>query len=148
MRIRTCVLSSIFILVTAVIFISASCDNSVTPSIVGTWVNSDYDGGVGDNTGKAVIAHVDGDNYTWAGYINHDDTVPEYIVPFTVTNESTDSEGNLIIQSLSYPGDPPIMYSLSKIHADNQTMEGNVSDVDYPSEINPAGGDYFIMYRR
>jgi len=129
------------------ILISAQCDNGVTPSYIGTWINPDYDGGVGDS-GKMVITHVSGDDYLCTMYVNHDDTVPEQTVPFTITNEWTDSEGNLFGESISYPGDPPVMYSLFKIHADNQTMEGNVSDIDYPTEIDPAGEDYFIMYRQ
>ena len=140
---------SIFLLVAAVIFISASCDNgAVTPTIVGTWVNSDYDGGVGENVGKAVIAHVSGNDYTWTMYTNHDDTVPEMTVAFTVTSEMTDSEGNLIVETISYPIDPEYMYSLSKVHADNQTFEANASDVDYPTEIDPAGEGYLIYYRQ
>jgi hypothetical protein len=130
------------------IFISASCDNGVTPDIVGTWVNSDYDGGAEENGGKVVIAHVDGNDYTWTIYTNHDDTVPEFTVPFTVTDESTDSEGNLIVKAMSYPGDPSVVYSFSKIHADNQTMEYNASEVGYPTEIDPAGEDYGIYYRQ
>ena len=149
MRTRTCVLFSIFLLVAAVIFISASCDNgAVTPSMIGTWVNSDYDGGEEENGGKVVIAHVDGNDYTWTIYTNHDDTVPEMTVPFTVTSETTDSEGNLFVEVISYPGDPEYMYSFSKIHADNQTLEYNVSEVGYPTEIDPAGEDYGIYYRQ
>jgi hypothetical protein len=92
--------------------------------------------------------HVSGDDYLCAMYVNHDDTTPEQTVPFTLTNEWTDSEGNLFVESISYPGDPPVMCSLSKIHADNQTLEVNTSDIDYPTEIDPAGEDYLIMYRQ
>jgi hypothetical protein len=125
-----------------------SCENGggTTLSLLGTWVNSDYNGG--ENGGKVVTAHVDGDDYTWAIYNNHDDTVPVFTVNFTVTSETTDSEGNLMVETISYPGDPSIMYSLTKIHADNQTLEYTASEVGYPTEINPAGGDYGIYYRQ
>jgi hypothetical protein len=147
MRTRTCVLFSIFLLVAAVIFISASCDNgAVTPTLVGTWVNSDYDGG--ENGGKIVVAHVSGNDYTWTIYSNHDDTVPEMVVAFTVTSETTDSGGNLIVETIAYPGDPPVIYALSMVHVDNQTFESNSSEVAYPTEIDPAGGDYIIYYRQ
>ncbi len=116
--------------------------------MLGTWVNSDYDGGAGENVGKVVVSHVEGNDYIWTMYTNHDDTVPEGTVSFTVTSETTDSEGNLMIKAISYPGDPPVMYSLIKIHADNQTMEVTISFVDYPTEIDPTGEDYLIYYRQ
>jgi hypothetical protein len=95
-----------------------------------------------------AITHVSDNDYQCAIYVNHDDTTPMQTVPFTITNEWTDSEGNLFGESISYPGDPPVMYSLSKIHADNQTLVVNTSDIDYPTEIDPAGEDYIIMYRQ
>ena len=144
MKTRKCAWLSIFIFVVAVIFVFASCDNGVTPTMIGTWVNSDYDG----DSGKAVIAHVYGNDYTWTSYDNHDDTEPAYTVDFTVTSETTDSEGNLIVQLLSYPGDPEVLYVLTMVHADNQTFETNVSDVAYPTEIDPLGADYLIYYRQ
>ena len=147
MRTRTCVLFSIFLLVAAVIFISASCDNGAsTMSMTGTWINSDYDGGAEGNSGKIVVAHVDGNDYTWTMYVNHDDT--EGTVSFTITEESTDSEGNHFFKAVSYPGDPAIYYSYSKVHADGQTMEGNASETGYPTEISPTGEEYFIYYRQ
>ena len=69
-------------------------------------------------------------------------------VPFTVTTEWTDSEGNLFAEIISYPPDPEVFYSLGKVHADNQTMESNASEVGYPTEIDPAGEEYSIMYRQ
>jgi hypothetical protein len=144
MKTRTCAWLSIFMFVAAVIFIFASCDNAVTPSMIGTWVNSDYDG----DEGKIVIAHVSGNDYTWTSYVNHDDSEPDYTVNFTVTSEITDSEGNLIVQSLAYPIDPEVAYVYSMVHADNQTLESNISFVDYPTEIDPLGEDYLIMYRQ
>ena len=81
-------------------------------------------------------------------YDKYDDTTPALTVPFTVTNEWTDSEGNFFTESISYPPDPELVYVLSKIHADNQTLEYNVSEVGYPTEIDPAGEDYGIYYRQ
>ena len=64
MKTRNCVLFSIFLLVAAVIFIFASCDNgAVTPTWLGTWINTDYDGSVeGGNSGKMVVTHVSGND--------------------------------------------------------------------------------------
>jgi hypothetical protein len=148
MKTRTLIFICISLVVASAILMSASCDNGVTPSMLGTWVNSDYDGGVSENGGKVVIAHVSGNDYTWTIYANHDDTVPEMTVSFTVTSETTDSGGNLIVETIAYPGDPEYIYSLSKVHADNQTLEYNASEVGYPTEIDPAGGDYGIYYRQ
>jgi len=145
MKTRTLVFICISLVVAAVILMSGSCDNGVvTSSMVGTWINSDYDG----DEGKIVIAHVSNNDYTWASYVNHDDSEPDYTVNFTVTSEITDSEGNLIVQSLAYPSDPEVAYVYSMVHADNQTLESNISFVDYPTEIDPLGEDYLIMYRQ
>ena len=149
MKARTLVLTGIFLLVVAVIFIFASCDNGgVTPTYIGTWINPDYDGTVeGGNAGKSVVTHVSGNDYMCTMYDKYDDTAPAMTVPFTVTTEWTDSEGNLFAESISYPPDPEVFYSLGKVHADNQTMESNGSEVGYPTEIDPAGEEYSIMYR-
>ena len=148
MKTRTCASTAVLFLTVAALSIFISCENIITPTLVGTWINADYDGGAGGNAGKAVVTHVEGNDYIWTMYTNHDDTVPAGTVNFTVTSESTDSEGNLIAKTISYPGDPEYVYSLCKVHADNQIFEGNASEFDYPTEINPSGADYFIMYRQ
>ncbi len=46
------------------------------------------------------------------------------------------------------PG-PLYIYELVMIHSDNQTMEFNMSEDNYPTEIDPAGeDDYGIYYRQ
>jgi len=134
-----------FVFAAAVIFIFASCDNGgVTPTFMGTWVNPDYDGT--GTPAKMVITHVSGNDYMCVVYENHDDTEPEGTIPVTVTNQWTDSEGNLFSEAISYADE--VIYGLSKIHADNQTIEVNNSYVDYPTEIDPNDEEYYIYYRQ
>lgn len=153
MKNRTFVAIPIIVLAVVVILIFASCDNAVTPLFEGTWVNSDYDGMLGGPIGegfaaKMVIKHIDGNDYTCDLYTNHDETTSTQTVLFTVTNEWTDSEGNLFIEALTtIEPDHPDIYGLSKLHADNQTMETNSSLETYPTEIDPAGW-YGIYYRQ
>ena len=160
MKTRTLVLIQIFIFVVVAIFIFASCDTTgngdgVTPSIIGTWVNPDYDGlsGVGEGgpPAKVVMTNISGNEYTWDLYLNHDDTEPQGTVTMTVTNQWTDSEGNLFVEMEGLIPDGFTGYVLVKIHADNQTLEENISYDDYPTEIDPDeidGSDYIIFYRQ
>jgi len=149
MRTRTCVLFSIFLLVAAVIFIFASCDNgAVTPSYVGTWVNSDYDGtsGEGGAPAKVVVTKTSDTVFTVELYLNHDDTTPYETTTQTVTDEWTDLEGNIFLEIVFEAGGDTL-YSLSKLHADNQTLENALSLTDYPTTIDPNGW-YSIHYRQ
>ncbi len=131
------------------IYYRQSSYEPIQASFLGTWINPDYDGtwDEGGNAGKIVTTHVSGNDYMAALYINIDDTTPVLTVPSTVTNEWTDSEGNLFTESIVYPPDGA-MYSLGKLHADNQTSESNASEADYPTEIDPAGEEYVIYYRQ
>ena len=154
MKTRTLVSIPIFILAVVAIFIFTSCGNDngddngdVTPTWIGTWINLDYDGSV-EGPGKIVITHIDGNDYRWAEYDKYDDPVPGIVVHATLTNQWTDSEGNLFIESIIDPEHPHPGYYLFKIHADNKTMETNGSEVDYPTEIDPAGEEYYIYYRQ
>jgi hypothetical protein len=61
----------------------------------------------------------------------------------------SDSEGNLFYNCEFPFMDPAYLYQLLKIHADNQTLERNLSEVGYPTVIdNTAGDDYFIFHRQ
>ena len=164
MKTRTLLLIPIFIFVVVAIFIFASCDTTgnggdVTPpfqaSILGTWANPEYDGisgvGEGGNPAKIVMTNIGGNEYTWDIYLNHDDTEPGATFTMTVTNQWTDSEGNLFVEIEGLIPDGELGYCLTKIHADNQTMEFNLSYVDYPTEIDPNeidDSDYGIFYRQ
>lgn len=152
MKTRTCVLSSIFLVVLAMIFIVSSCENGGTTSILGTWVNSYYDGWSSSDElvsipAKLVVTEADGKNYQVASYDNHDDTVPGLIALLPVTDEWTDSEGNLFI-SARFEDDDETIYFLIKIHADNQTFEWARTYDDYPTEIDPTDEEYCILYRQ
>ena len=139
MKTRTLILTGIFVLAVAVIFIFASCENGgVTPTIVGTWVDD----------GKLEVTDNGDGTFTTLSYDTVSDTVPSLTVIMTMTDEWTDSEGNRFYKMEGPYPDPEYAYYLFKIHADNQTMEINISHDDYPSEIDPYGEDYVIFYRQ
>jgi hypothetical protein len=150
MKTRMLVSITVFVLVAAVFLIFPSCGNDngdMTPTWIGTWINPDYDGTV-EGGGKIKISYLVGDDYRWAEYDNSYDPSPGIWIVATVTNQWTDSEGNLFIEAIVDTESPNPDYRLCKIHADNQTMEMNVSEVDYPTEIDPAGDEYYIYYRQ
>ena len=148
MKTRTLVLIPIFIFVVVAIFIFASCDNNggVTPSFLGTWVNLDYGGGGPPE--KVVVTDSGDGTFTFVCYDTVSDTEPLFTFIKTLTDEWTDSEGNLFCK-VEGPQNSEYFYSLFKIHSDNQTMEVDSSEVDYPTEIVPDGEGYYqIFYRQ
>ena len=142
MKNRTLVLIPIFIFVVVAIFIFASCDTTGNgaPTFVGTWVTPDNE--------KLVVTDTGDGTFTCVYYENVSDTEPSSTLIMTVIDEWTDSEGNLFYKIDSTYPDPAYVYMLIKIHADNQTMEMNLNDVDYPPEIDPAAGEDYVIYYR
>ncbi|KKL50478.1 hypothetical protein LCGC14_2305090 [marine sediment metagenome] len=115
------------------------------PSVSGTWVNPDYDGE--GYPAKAVVTDNGDGTFTAVMYETVSDTEPFDTITMTVTNQWTDSEGNLFLEVEGIVSDE-VIYELIKIHADNQTMEVNISYDGYPTEIDPAGEEYQIFYRQ
>ena len=149
MKTRTLVSILIPVLVVAISFIYTSCaSDGVTPSFVGTWVNSDYDGVYPLGPGaKAVITDNGDGTYTNKIYVNVSDTEPAETQTATVTEEWTDSEGNLFMKAVvSTTGGP--LYCLCKVHADNKTYEGQADTDDYPTVLNPLDPNYYAIYSR
>jgi len=135
------ILIIVLVVALAAIFIFISCNNGgVTPTIVGTWVDPDG--------GKAVATDNGDGTFTMESYDSVSDTVPSVTLIMTLTDEWTDSEGNRFYKMEGPYPDPEYAYYLFKIHADNQTAEINISHDDYPTEIDPYGEDYVIMYRQ
>ena len=160
MKNRTLISISIFVVVVAVIIIFVSCNttgngdgNGVgtpggTPTLAGTWGNPDYDGAVGGPLGKTVITDNGDGTFTFVAYDTVSDTEPLATMIKTVTDEGTDSEGNLFYKAEGPQVDPAYVYTLIKIHSDNQTMEVDSSEVDYPTEIDLDNDYYGIYYRQ
>jgi hypothetical protein len=147
MKARTFVFIPIIMVAVAVMFIFSSCENGVTPSLYGTWVNSDYNGGGDSYFGKVDFIDNGDGTITEKLYENDFDTVPVNTVIATLTKEYTDSSGNLFAKfEADYGGG--LSYILSKVHADNMTCEANWSDVSYPTEINSGVAEYNIYYRQ
>ncbi len=155
MKTRTLLVIPIFIFVVVAIFFFASCtttgngDGAETPggtsTISGTWVNPDYDGE--GYPAKAVVTDNGDGTFTVVMYITVSDTEPFGTVTMTVTNQWTDPEENLFLEVEGIESDE-LIYELIKIHADNQTMEVNISYDGYPTEIDPDSEEYQIYYRQ
>jgi hypothetical protein len=128
-------------------FLLTGCPTApvVTPTIVGTWVNSDYNGLEGP---YAKMEYIDtgAGTYTIKMFINDTDTLPDITGTGTKTEEWTDSEGNLFLKIEMDIG--TTLYALMKIHANNQKLEGVSSDSDYPTEVDPLHPTYAIYDRQ
>jgi hypothetical protein len=125
---------------------SGSCENGVTPSLYGTWVNPDYNGVSDDYYEKIELTDNGNGTYTEKLFENDFDTVPVITAIATVTEEYTDSSGNLFVKSEADFGGPT--YILTKVHADNTTGEANWDYSAYPTEINSSLPEYNIHYRQ
>ncbi len=153
MKTRTLFVIPIIIFVVAIFFF-ASCTTTgdengavtpgVTPTLAGTWVNPDYDGEA--LPAKVVVIDNGDGTFTGSNYDTVSDTEPSLTSIVPVTDEWTDSEGNLFYK-VDLPA-PIDMYELIKIHADNQTIEVNMNEFEYPTEIDPADESYGIYYRQ
>jgi hypothetical protein len=125
---------------------STGSNGGVTPSLVGTWVNSDYEADYPSTpTPKAVITDNGDGTYTEKIYATVAATVSDETFILTLSEEWTDSEGNRFLKVFE-----PIngMYALGKVHADNKTLEGNNNYVYYPTAIDQLDPSYSIHYRQ
>ncbi len=157
MKTRTLFVIPIFIFVIVAIFLFASCtttgdENGAvtpggTPSFVGTWVNLDNEGVEGSPAKFVSTDNSDG-TVTSVCYDSVSDTVVLFTITLTVTDEWTDSDGNLFLKlEGDTPFDPDYLFELIKIHADNQTMEVNADEFAYPTEMDPDN-DYYAIWSR
>ncbi len=157
------ILTIAILLLSTIFYLAANCDPKSAeepeekpveePTIVGTWVNPDYnDSGWPDDEGsipaKQVIT-IDGSTITTSQFKNVADTEPIYIVTTEIIEEWTDNNGarwyKLFTENVGPYG--PV-YGLAKVNSDNYTVEGNSDLDDYPTEINTEGNLYAIMYRQ
>jgi hypothetical protein len=161
MKPSTLVSLPIFVLVVVAIFIFISCENGVvTPTLTGTYIISDYSedwdnttggedpwGGGGGGVPEIIIISTgsSSNEYTCQNYLKQGDIDPVSTFTLTVTNQWTDSEGNLFVE-YEYELGILNVYVLVKIHSDNQTLEANLSLFTYPSEINPT--IFYVIYNR
>ena len=145
MKTRTLVIICISLVIAAVILMSGSCENGVTPSMEGTWVNSAYNASQ-DFYGKVELINNGDGTYTEKVYDNDFDTVPADTIIVTVTEETMDSEGNLFVKWEADYG--VLTYILGKVHANNTTFEANWSETTYPTVIDSGDPNYNIYYRQ
>jgi hypothetical protein len=137
------------IIVLALLFaasVSFAGDKISIDDIYGTWVNPDYKFGFAE---EVIILNSDG---TIVGYQYKTDIAPEYTCQSNIADSWYDNEGNLWIKF-----DGPCVgilnpnfytYWLNKFRHDSMVWESVWSEVDYPTEMSPIGGNYVIYYRQ
>jgi hypothetical protein len=134
---KTRILVLLILLIPSVLFfLGGSCDSNgggVTATMTGTWVNPDYD--EVENSAKSVSTDNGDGTFTVANYDTVSDTEPKETFTVTLTDEWTDAEGNVFLK----------IYFM-----DNGEHIYMLSDVDYPTEIDPDRADelYQIYYRQ
>jgi hypothetical protein len=153
MKTRTLVSIPIFIVVVAAIFIFASCDNGVKPTIIGTWINADYDGMMMDPMGGGypakIVIEQEGEEIFGSWYNYTTDTVPLGTSSLNKDDEWYDTEGNYYLQHWSQADgdDPHIIYQLWRVNEDNDELEVMETFEGYANEIDDTAEGYFILYR-
>ena len=154
MKTKTLVLFSILCL--AALIILGSCATMRSPDkltyerFCGTWANKTYGGGE-SATGAKWIFNPDG---TFVGYTNILDTGmagTSIYGTYTVEKRWTDSEGHSwynveIDYAIQGFGPWYILYKLDKY---NSVLEGAISNIDFPAEIDRKDKhtSYVIFYR-
>jgi hypothetical protein len=131
-----------------VVSLSFAGDKISLDDIYGTWVNSDYN----EKAQSAkIVSNPDG---TELLYSKETDTEPAWTSESTITDYWYDEEGNLWVKyswvnkELEASGYTSSGYSLSKYSDSGTVCESVWSQVDYPDEISPIGGNYEIYYRQ
>ena len=119
--------------------------------LVGTWVNSEYDGSMIDPTimgfPAKIVSEQEGEVIFGSWYLNADDIEPLGTAPLNMEEEWYDEEGNYYLTHWSYAGDPPVIYQLFRVSADGQILEMMIDFNNYPAEIDPSFETYGILYR-
>ena len=151
----------ICILSLAVLIIFGSCattqnpDKMVFEKFCGTWANESYDKGLGAGSfrGAKWILNPDGSFVTYAG-INETGTAGSNTYgSYTVEKRWTDSEGkscyNIKLEFAESVLGKGNYYVFCKLIKSSSTLEGAISNVDYPDSIDRSDrhSTYFILYR-
>ena len=138
MKTRTLVLVIVTLFAVSVSF----ADDKITiEDTYGTWVNSDYN--VVYKPAKSIY-YSDG---TYEIFSREIDTEPAITGKNTITDSWYDEEGNLWVKNtwveVSSTG-----YGLFKFSDCGKVLEYVWSEVDYPDEVSPIAGNYWIQYRQ
>ena len=126
-----------------VVTLSFAGDKITINDIYGTWVNADY-----NEKGQAAKVISNSDN-TFEFYNADIHTEPTWTAKITITDNWNDSEGNLMIKFIAdWTESGATSYYLSKHSNSGAVWEMVGSGVDYPEELSPIAGLYFILYRQ
>ena len=140
MKTRALVMVIVLLIVVSLLFAE---DKISVDNTYGTWVNSDY-----NEKGQAAKVVSNPDN-TFEFYNTETHTETTWTAKITITDSWNDSEGNLWIKFIAYWNESDATsYYLSK-HSNSGTVWEMVgSGIDYPKELSPIAGLYFILYRQ
>ena len=127
-------------------FVLAGCGGAAKAAeeswtYVGTWANSEYNGGSGGPPGKIVMT-----SSTMDLYVNDFDPSPYMSGAFATADDWT-SGGDHYFRGIAVIG-PSSYFFLMRVTNNNNTLESNASSTSYPPSINPAGEQYGIFARQ
>jgi len=129
------------IILLLVFSLSFAGDKITIEDTYGTWINSDY-----NEVYKPAksIYHSDG---TYELYSKVTDTKPAVTGKNTITDSWYDKEGNLLIKNI-WVEVGSTGYGIIKCSDSGKVREYVWSGADYPDEVSPIAGNYWIQYRQ
>ena len=135
---------ALLIVLLLMVSLSFADDKISIDDIYGIWINSDYNG---NYPPRAKEIHHPEDTSEW--YYRVTDSEPGYTFKYTRTDSWHDNEGNLWIKYTWYCNeDSTSGYMIIKLSDSGKTRESVYSEVKYPDEMSPIGGNYAIHYRQ
>ena len=153
MKSRKSILSSVVVLMVAVLVVSCATKTHVPTEdepLYGTWLNEEYEESTDE--GSMRIFYPDG---KVMHYGKKSDPEPRWECRFTIEEKWTDQEGNICYKVLSKCGSPPYNESRAssfrmsiKIHPSGDVMESVAYAGTYYQEIRPDDLRYKIHYRQ
>ncbi|MBA7579484.1 hypothetical protein ES708_21355 [subsurface metagenome] len=160
MKSRKSILSSVLILMAAVLLVSCATKPYVAKEdeeIFGTWINTSYSYSMGRDKdysyrmavyAQKIITKPDG---TYEVYGSVTDMVHQLTFQYTITDKWADSDGNIwykIITKYKTEYVEQTRYGLDKISNSGRTWEYVGSPDDYPTKIDPNHPEHRIYYRQ
>ena len=147
MKPRSLILVTTLVLVFIVVLAGCATGNkaykkSFKEEVVGTWINPDYENRYGHHA--KVVIKPDG---MYEGYPNAQDTEFKFGL-LTITDRWIDSEGNIFYKALADNLLGTIKYELWKLSKSGTVFEYVWDNLEYPTDINPDGPGYRIIYRQ
>ena len=159
MKSRKSILSSVLILMAAVLIVSCVTTPYVAKEdeeIYGTWINTSYSYSMSTYGSSRMSVYAQkiiiNPDSTCEVYGSLLDKIPHFTYQYTITDKWKDSDGNIwykIIGKYKTEYLEQTRYELDKIsNSSGLTWEYIGSADDYPAKIDPNHSDYHIYYRQ